>query len=761
MAIATNLTWILDEWRLVLSAIVVLTFLAELGLAVRKSKLGAKGWQSYLLRAIAVFSLALLILEPGWQKPLDDQVPPRIAVLVDQSASMSIRDYDKKPPGQPRYQELQERWRNQGPSTEFVRYNFGGHAGLAPGAELYPEPPQQAHSNLDQALHALAKAKDVPLSGVLVLSDGLVATRGNALASLRDAISALSLPVSFANVSKQNRKDLALVQPKIPEFCFAQNVQEFSVDLTRTSIEQHTFKAELWRDNERIDQQTLTLAPRQNKKTITFRHRPDRTGNFVYSIRVEPVAQEATKRNNAVYRQVSVLRDKVRVLHVAGRPDWDVRALRSLLKRNPNVELLSYYILRDEQDQMRDDPKAPMSLIQFPRQELFEEELGSFDLIILQNFDATARANYNRNLGQFILDGGTIVVIGGDLGLATGDYSVPPFSKLLPALPKIEDMRTTPYRLEMTKKGKLHPVTAWMHALSGPQGLDLPPIDTFNRSSISFGQDDKSQVLLQTTPTADEPSYPLLAVAEPGKGRVLELLTASSWRWGFAAKLSRLQGLRPYDRLWQEMIRWSLREDPSPLTLKSSDRLVRPGQPIRYQISTHQRDGAPQPQVPVTLELKQGATIIVRQTLTSDGEGQIPWTWTPKDPGTYELVATRPSPTPNQGPIAKSLFSYVGLSSQDLDPLNPDPFEPRLKHLIEQSGGRYWRNQDIPQDLISSTNRVKTLPKTRRISSKTEQVALWNHPLAGIALFAFIAEWWLRRRRGQDGAGDPSPLPPA
>lgn len=751
MAIAATFTWALDTWRLLLSALVVLTFFAEVGLAIRHDKVSGSRWQSYVLRAIAVLCLALLILEPAYNQRLDEENPPRIAVLVDQSASMSILDFDQRAPGIPRYQTLQERWDAQASSQPYLQYNFGQETSPAAGSALYPKAPGQSRSSLDQALYALAKEQEGPLSGVLVLSDGLVATNATTLSALRDAQQALALPLSFANVSKSKRKDLALVQPKIPEFCFAQNVQEFSVDLTRESIKQSSFKAELWRNNERIDQQIVGLSPSQTQKTITFRHRPDRTGNFVYSIRVEAVEQEATTRNNAVYRQVSVLRDKVRVLHVAGRPGWDVRALRSLLKRNPNVELLSYYILRDEQDQMRDDPNAPMSLIQFPRQELFEEELGSFDLIILQNFDSTARANYNRNLGQFVLDGGTLVVIGGDLGLATGDYSVPPFSKLLPVLPKIEKMRTGAYGLDITTKGKEHPVTAWMQALIGPRSLDLPAIDTLNRSSVSFGQDKRSQVLLQTTATAVEPSYPLLAVAEPGKGRLLELLTASSWRWGFAAKLNRLQGLRPYDRLWQEMIRWSLREDPSPLRVESEDLLIAPGQPFRVKISTHERDGALQADVPLSLELKKGRKVLTRKTTNSGPKGQLRWSWTSKERGTFELVVKRADASADQEPIESSIFTYVGMSSQDLQPLNPDPFESQLRELVEKSGGQYWRNQELPEDLLSATKTIRPAPKARRLSTQRKQVGLWHHPLAGLALLAFVAEWWLRRRRGQDG----------
>ena len=47
-----------------------------------------------------------------------------------------------------------------------------------------------------------------------------------------------------------------------------------------------------------------------------------------------------------------VIRDKIRVLQVAGAPSWDVRALRQMLKSNPNVDLISFFILRTQDDHL-------------------------------------------------------------------------------------------------------------------------------------------------------------------------------------------------------------------------------------------------------------------------------------------------------------------------------------------------------------------------------------------------------------------------
>lgn len=737
----------LDTWRIVLSLVLLSSVVLELGLALRARGLSSSILQSYALRGIGVLSVAILVLEPAHLKNVEHKRAPKVAVLVDESASLSIRDFSQDPPGTFRYERLQELWKKQSPSAEMMTVGFGEAYRSIQASHLYETAPQAPASRLDQALRTLAR-KSSPLSGALVLSDGLVATDDESLQALAEAINQIDLPVSMIDISQKKRRDLALRDPKIPEFCFAQNAQEFSVTLTREGVRQGEHRAELWRDGKLLDHRTVYFSAAQSSSEITFRHSPQRTGKFVYSIRVVPVDNEATEANNEVFRSVSVLRDKVRVLHVAGRPDWDVRALRNLLKRNPNVELLSYYILRDEKDQMRDDPSAPMSLIQFPHQELFEEQLGSFDIIILQNFDATARSNYNRNFGQFILDGGAIAIIGGDLGLSGGDYSLPPFSSLLPAIPRVEDMRRTPIKARLTPAGQVHPITAWMQKLSGPEGLDLPTLDTFNRSDAQRRKKGNVQVLLQTQ--GDE-NYPLLAIAEPGKGRLLELLTASSWRWGFAPKLSRLDGLRPYDRLWQEIIRWSLREDPSPLSMQSPSRLLAPQRSWTVQLRTRELDGRLEPKVPVQIRVKHKGEVLVEQTLTTDEQGQVKWTWTPKRNGRFEVLVSRPSPKPGQAAIEIGHPLYVGVSSPDFNPLNPAPYIPRLRNLIEKSGGQYWRGAQIPSDPLTALP-VRPPSATRRhATGQSQPQSLWDHPLVWLALLTLPAEWWLRRRRGQDG----------
>jgi hypothetical protein len=83
---------------------------------------------------------------------------------------------------------------------------------------------------------------------------------------------------------------------------------------------------------------------------VTFEVTPPRVGRYVYEVSVPIAPGEAVTSNNTRSFVVRVIRDKIRVLQVAGQPSWDVRALRQMLKSNPNVDLISFFILRTQDD---------------------------------------------------------------------------------------------------------------------------------------------------------------------------------------------------------------------------------------------------------------------------------------------------------------------------------------------------------------------------------------------------------------------------
>ena len=102
---------------------------------------------------------------------------------------------------------------------------------------------------------------------------------------------------------------------------------------------------------------------------------------------IAPPAGDTIPENDRRLVTFNVARERVRVLHVAGRPTNDVRALRQWLKSDASVDVVAFFILRTPAD----NPMASqedLALIPFPVDELFSDHLPSFDAVVLQDFDA-------------------------------------------------------------------------------------------------------------------------------------------------------------------------------------------------------------------------------------------------------------------------------------------------------------------------------------------------------------------------------------
>lgn len=757
--------------ELAVLVVAVIVIVVEAALAYRRARRESARWVAPTLLALRIavaLALVAVALEVGVRIETRVPVTRRVVVLVDRSASMALADgSDAEAPPRPRHERIREvwadaqtaraSWRDQGLLVDVRAF---GHENVPISGSLdqtLATPPTDPASNLAGALGQLRAddAQASPLTAVVVLSDGLVAPSDADREHLLDLVDVLAIPVTTVAAGTPHIRDASVVDVRAGDFAFVENVAEFDATIVAHGLAGAQTTVELRRDGQTVATQPLTLESDGAASRVRFEVAPDRTGNFVYEIAIAPLEGEATTANNGRTFVVRVLRDKVRVLHVAGRPDWDVRSLRTLLRRDPNVELLSYYILRD-----REDPEpANSSLVRFPTEELFEEELGSFDLVIMHNFDAVQHevGRYLGNIASYVLDGGTLVLIGGNLGLSDGDYGVGPLAELLPvdAGGRPGSVRD-PFRPQLTEAGARHPITAWLGRVGDNGWAGLPELEDFNPVAEPVNGSRLGAVSLLVHPTERDASgrpRPILAVAEPGKGRSVVLATGSSWRLGFAEDLPLIDGMRPYDLLWLGAVRWLLRDESAQrLTLATERPNYDLGDPIRLQATTRGPSYAPEPGVTVgwrVVALGREDRPAASGTWVTDGLGRVEHELDPLPIGAYAAVAARPLDDDASGldqQEARRVF-LVDPPARELARTHAAPGTELLRALAEASRGRALvasTGDRLPADLplAPAVSRGRTL--------SARDVPLWNGWIALVGLIAvFCGEWFLRRRHGE------------
>jgi uncharacterized membrane protein len=731
------------------------------------------------LRITSVLALASMAFELTLRFDRLSAPARRVVVLVDRSASIAIADGTTEGDHVTRQSRVESTWaassdalaawREQGLRIDVRGFDAEVVPYTGTLAQTLATEPTGAASDLATALAGLGDDVTAPgeqLAAIVVISDGLVAAgAGDPSAALQAMAKKLEVPISTVSVGAPQLRDVSVADVRAGEFAFVENVAEFEASIVAHGLRHQDAQVDLLRNGEVVAERRLRLLGDGIPAPVRFEVAPDRIGQFVYEIAVRPVAGEATLDNNRRAFVVKVLRDKVRVLHVAGRPDWDVRALRALLRRDPNVELLSYYILRDFDDIAREDTDA-LSLIPFPTEELFEEELGSFDIVVLHNFDAVPHSvgQYVDDIAKYVEDGGALVLIGGDLGFSDGGYAVPSMIDLLPVKPRRQTkhvrQRTAPM---LTDAGRRHPITSWLLAGDGTGWASLPELEGYNpieARAPSEGGSDIGNAVLLAHPTDRDPSgepRPLLAVSEPAKGRVVVLATGSTWRLGFAPELALVDGARPYDLLWLGVVRWLLRDDSSGRLQLETDRpRVRVGEPVELRART--LTATYSPEADVALQWEVAPLGAASPNVAKDPARRREGAWTTDDlgrasasveglpVGAYTAIARRAGTDDDAASEVSRVF-IVEPPGRELARIDADPGIDRLRDLAAATSGAFV-DAATGDTLPSSLPLADDAAAEARVASRRE-LPLWGGPGALVLLVVALGgEWWLRRRAG-------------
>jgi uncharacterized membrane protein len=548
-------------------------------------------------------------------------------------------------------------------------------------------------------------------------------------------------------------RDVSIARVAADDFAFVRTAMKIEATVRAAGLEEMTLPVVLRRDGVVLKELSARVGGRFGEARVVFEIVPDRVGKYVFEVAVPVLADESVPQNNSRAFVMRVTRDKTRVLQVAGRPSWDERALRSYFKADPNVDLISFFILRTHDD-IQVVPTDELSLIPFPTQELFEEELGSFDVIILQNFEFAHYGirPYLANIRDFAEAGGGLAMIGGDLAFSSGGYHGTPVAEALPVdlAPAYADpsrlVSTERFSPRLTDEGLRHPVTQLRFDRRDnlARWAGLPQLEGLN---LVEGVRPGATVLLEhPTLRAGSRPAPVLVAGEYGEGRTLALLTDSAWRWGFVAAGRDGDDGRAYARFVESSIRWLIKDpELDYLRVESDGAEYKLGAPARLRARLTDKDYRPAPDHEIVLEVvpaarargKKAEPVFARTARTSP-DGTVLVEAAGLAPGSYRV-------------IGRAKLGERWITSDDVFVVNPEREE--LEHpgaredilaaIAAQTGGRHLGAAGaLPDDLPFAP------PRVVRVDRRSD-VEIWSRPhLLFLALALLGTEWALRRRRG-------------
>lgn len=705
------LTFGTSPWLLLLclAAAVALTWWTYRGTtpALAPSKAALLGG----LRALALFLVLFLIFEPLWRTITETERPPVLAVLVDASESLALKGPDSVAVADQARAALSDL--GEGAWTEFFAFSreatrIGRSDSLAFDGE---------RTDISTALRAASSALEGEnLGAVLLLSDGQYnAGRNPVYEAERYGVPIYT--VTLGDTTAQ--RDLLIRRVLHNEIAALGTEQPVQVTLGAVGYDSPRVDVVLAEDGVILDRQRVTLSGAEATAELTYV--PETPGLKRLVVGVTRLGGELTYRNNTAPLTVRVLDSRKRVLLLAGAPDPDLRALRSILEADQNLDLT----VRTQRAGGRFYEGA------------LPDSLEAFDLAVLVGYPGAqvvrgdvARVAAAAENGLALL---YVMTRQADVG-ALAD-----FSDVLPINIGARRSGFVAAQFAPTEAGAQHTIMTSAEGAGPSLWRQLPPLDA-PEARLEASPD--ARVLAVQQIRGVRLDAPLLALRQRTGQRSAALLGAGTWRW--ANPPEDLDAVRAF---WQSfagaLVDW--------LTTPEDDRLVRVtpsktifggDEPVTfggqvYDESLQPLEGAT---LDVSVEGPDGARYPFRMEALGGGRYTLDAGTLP--PGTYRFTAEA---TRNGSALGEDRGSFaIGALTAEFRETRADP--SLMRQIALRSGGEVVAQTEV----AAFMQRLRDAPTFRSlVETQTETARLWHEWIFLVLIvLALAAEWVLRKRSG-------------
>lgn len=553
----------------------------------------------------------------------------------------------------------------------------------------------------------------------------------------------LAVPVFAVGVGEaEGFTDVRIAKVGAPEFAF--RGREFKIDLTVQAAGMKGKSVPLFfnRGKNIVTTRTVAIDADVFEQKITLAFTPKDMGTHGFSVNIPAQGGEQIVQNNQKEFKVDVQRDKIRILTLSGSPAWNYRFLRMAMKQDPLIELVSFVFLRTPTDTV-DVPESQLSLIPFPIDDIFLEELKNFDVIFFDDFSHRAYFNpsYLERVRDFVRDGGGLAMLGGPRSFDAGGYGESALKEALPVELDGKGNYQAPATLSvaLTPAGKAHPIT---RLLPDPKSNEeawskMPALTGMNQVRAARGE-------TLIAGSAESGGAPLLTIGRFGKGRTLALMSDDAWRWNFIA-VGNKESPQNHLKLVRQAARWLAQEPSFEQVQLRPIASVQPGEKSQIKLKVLKDDFTPTRQATVQLRVfdPDGAPTVVAASADSE-DGEYTGEFIPTKEGTHRVEVEASLGGKVLGKDRGSFSAAFAYGETD-DGL---PRLDLLKQIAENSKGEYFSIADWNDKALEKiAAKLESIAPSQLVEQR--QTRLWSTlwPFS-IVLALLSVEWWMRRKWG-------------
>jgi len=592
---------------------------------------------------------------------------------------------------------------------------------------------EETGTSIADSLQSVAGShRGVPLAGIVLLSDGLDTSSRRVETVLQD-LGVHGIPVYPVPIGLADPDDVSIRNIVMQEVAFPGDKVPIRVQIRSKGYEKRSASMTVRLNRRTVARRRIQFAGGLQFEDIFFNVDLHRKGAASVEIAIEPFSDEVTAENNVVERSVRIVNERINVLCIEGSPRWEYRYLRAMLKRDPRINA-TFIATRAGPAIARNSLEY---IARFPER---REEAFKYDLVILGDVDADFfTGDEFLRLEELVRDrGGSLLMLGGARFLPTS-YSGTPVEKMLP-------VRFEPEGEWEDVDDAVHPVLTAEGRSSLVMTLEMNQeenddiwsrVAPLDRVPPVIGPRPGATVLATLSDTrARFDQYPLVAWQRYGTGKCMFIGTDRMWLLRFKT------GDKYHWRVWSQCIQFltlsRLMGEHKRIRLET-DRATYPvdGQ---VQLYAHLLDDRFEPimqsgfevsVLPLDAPGSKPQRVVLRPDAGSPGlyEGFF----SPTRSGRYRVEA-------NSGD--RPLSNTTEFQATDVEPEmeNTDMQIERLRRIAELSGGRCL-------SMLEVKNLPSLLNLERHETTYVINMPLWDSGWIVALLVALMGAEWIVRRR--------------
>jgi uncharacterized membrane protein len=664
-----------------------------------------------------------------------------LGILLDDSRSMQIADWDGRPRGEfvrnqfgaaeaPLIKALSERF-----AVRVFRFSSTANRLASSGELTFGGAQTKLAAALDGAREELA---GLPLAGLVLVSDGADTSDASLSESLL-ALKAETVPVFSVGVGRETLdRDIQVDRASTPRTVLKGTALLIDLVITHAGYAGETITVDVEDDGRIVGSQQVRLPTDGGPATVRVRATATEAGPRVFRFRVPPAPGEVVTENNVREALIDVRDTREKILYFEGEPRWEMKFIRRAAADDKNLQIVTLQRTADNKYLRIGVDDSDELVGGFPQT---RDELFAYRGLILGSIEAGAfTGDQLRMIADFVdRRGGGLLALGGPRSFAEGGYAGTPVAEALPLVLTAgakSPGTLTRLKIAPTRAGHAHAVTqlAATEKESASRWPQLPEVTTLNATgAVKPG----ATVLLNGTDGGGR-SRVVLSSQRYGRGKAIAFTPQDSWLWQMHASVTVED--QTHENYWRQLVRWLVDGVPQQVEVITSVDRVEPGEPVNIEATVVDKSFIELNDARVMAHVVRpgGTTLDVPLQWTGERPGQYRGTFVSSEPGHYEIAveAARAG-----GPLGTTAV-HVRAAPGDAEYFNAAMHAARLRRIAEETGGRFYTASE-------AAGLAEDIQYTGRGVTTVEERDLWHMPILLIALLTLMcAEWGYRRAVG-------------